>query len=359
MLFSPTVSSGEYLFPESEGFGIQHQLKMRHARRGGCDEDECMTVDSLVGAPQTASAAQGNNIDTRWRLDSIVAELRISREISHSIRQDGPARRAPSRDVLEAVIDGLVEAIFPRHYGRFDLDAENIDYFVGNTLNVALNSLLEQVHRGALFVSDESSSEQNFQDAIVLTRTFASRLPEIRGQLVGDLRAAYVGDPAATNFPEILIGYPGMIAIIHHRLAHNLHQLGARLLARLVAEIAHTKTGIDIHPGATIGSSFFIDHGTGVVIGETAIVGDRVRIYQAVTLGARHFPTGHDGVVVKGNSRHPIVEDDVVIYAGATILGRIVVGRGSTIGGNVWLTEDVPPNSFVTQATARSNINRR
>lgn len=315
-----------------------------------------MAADSLLRATQTAATSQGDNIDTRWRLDSIVAELRVSREISHSIRHDGPARRAPSRDALETILNGLIEAIFPRHYGRSDLDAENIDYFVGNTLNVALNGLLEQVHRGAMFTADEPPADRHRRDAIELTRAFASKLPHIRGKLVDDLRAAYIGDPAATNFPEILIGYPGMTAIIHHRLAHMLHHLGAKLLARLIAEIAHTKTGIDIHPGATIGSSFFIDHGTGVVIGETAIIGDRVRIYQAVTLGARHFPTDKDGALIKGASRHPIVEDDVVIYAGATILGRIVVGRGSTIGGNVWLTEDVPPNSFVTQATVRSKI---
>jgi serine O-acetyltransferase len=143
-----------------------------------------------------------------------------------------------------------------------------------------------------------------------------------------------------------------MTAIIYHRLAHILHGLGVRLVARLIAEIAHTRTGIDIHPGASIGSGFFIDHGTGVVIGETAIIGDNVRVYQAVTLGARHFPTGEDGHLIKGDARHPIVEDDVVIYAGATILGRITIGRGSTIGGNVWLTRDVPANSVVTQATA-------
>ena len=176
----------------------------------------------------------------------------------------------------------------------------------------------------------------------------------MRGLLISDLRAAFVGDPAARNFPEILIGYPGMTAIIHHRLAHLLHRLDARLVARLMAEIAHARTGIDIHPGATIGSGFFIDHGTGVVIGETAVIGDNVRIYQAVTLGARHFPTDDEGSVIKGDARHPIVEDDVVIYAGATILGRITIGHGSTIGGNVWLTKDVPPNSVVTQATARN-----
>ncbi len=146
-----------------------------------------------------------------------------------------------------------------------------------------------------------------------------------------------------------------MTAILHYRLAHALHELGAPLLARLVSEIAHSKTGIDIHPGARIGASFFIDHGTGVVIGATAIVGERVRIYQAVTLGARHFPTDESGALVKGAARHPIIEDEVVIYAGATILGRITVGRGSTIGGNVWLTRSVPPGSQITQAQTRNN----
>jgi len=299
------------------------------------------------------------NADSRWRLDRIVAELRTSRDITHNIRQDGPVRRAPSRDALEEVLSSLVEAVFPRHYGRSDLDTENIDYFVGNTLNVALNALLEQVQRGSLFVSDGVSPEQSHRDAIELTRTFASTLPATRGVLVSDLRAAFVGDPAAKSFPEILIGYPGMTAIIHHRIAHELHRLGATLVARLIAEIAHTKTGIDIHPGASIGASFFVDHGTGVVIGETAVIGERVRIYQAVTLGARHFPTDQEGNLIKGAARHPVVEDDVIIYAGATILGRIVIGRGSTIGGNVWLTEDVPPDSFVTQATVRSKVTAR
>lgn len=310
-------------------------------------------------APKSDGEDRSSDVDTRWRLNAIVSELRASREVTHSIWQDGPARRAPSREALEAALNSLIEALFPRHYGRSDIGPENIDYFVGNTLNIALNALLEQVHRGEVFVSHIEPTEKSLQNALDLTRSFASSLPAIRGVLVSDLRAAFIGDPAATNFPEILIGYPGMTAIIYHRLAHALYGLGASLVARLVAEIAHTKTGIDIHPGATIGPSFFIDHGTGVVIGETAIVGERVRIYQAVTLGARHFPTDENGAAVKGNARHPIVEDDVVIYAGATILGRIVIGRSSTIGGNVWLTESVPPNSFVTQATVRSKIEPR
>lgn len=303
---------------------------------------------------QIVSTSPDDAPQGRWQLDRIVAELRSSREETHSIRRDGEARRAPSRDALEDILNGLTEALFPRHYGRFELDGENIDYFVGNTLSTALNSLCEQIHRGALFVGDELLPGFHRDDAIELTRKFAAQLPGVRGVLVSDLRAAFVGDPAARNFPEILIGYPGMTAIIHHRLAHLLHGLGARLIARLMASIAHAGTGIDIHPGASIGSGFFIDHGTGVVIGETAIIGENVRIYQAVTLGARHFPTDDEGNLIKGDARHPIVEDDVVIYAGATILGRITIGRGSAIGGNVWVTKDVPPNSLVTQATARN-----
>jgi serine O-acetyltransferase len=294
----------------------------------------------------------------RWQLDRIVAELRISREETHSIRRDGEARRAPSREALEDILNRLTEALFPRHYGRFDLDGENIDYFVGHTLSIALDKLSEQIHRGALFIGDELSPGFHRDDAARLTRQFASELPTVRGLLISDLRAAFIGDPAARNFPEILIGYPGMTAIIHHRLAHILHRLNASLIARLFAEIAHARTGIDIHPGASIGSGFFIDHGTGVVIGETAVIGDNVRIYQAVTLGARDFPTDDDGKLIKGDARHPILEDDVVIYAGATVLGRITIGRGSTIGGNVWLTQDVPPKSIVTQATARNKSGR-
>ena len=308
----------------------------------------------IPSASQAVATNEDGTARKRWQLDRIVAELRVSREEIHSIRRDGVARRAPSREVLENIVDGLAEALFPRHYGQFDLDGENIDYFVGNTLSIALDSLCEQIHRGALFIGDELSPGFRREDAIELTRAFALELPGVRGLLISDLRAAFVGDPAAKNFPEILIGYPGMTAIIHHRLAHILHRLNARLVARLIAEIAHARTGIDIHPGANIGSGFFIDHGTGVVIGETAVIGENVRIYQAVTLGARHFPTDDEGKLIKGDARHPIVEDDVVIYAGATILGRITIGRGSTIGGNVWLTQNVAPNSVVTQVTARN-----
>lgn len=298
----------------------------------------------------------------QWNLGPVIQALRSSREDKHKIRHNGRVRELPSREALTTIVNGLSAALFPTHYGRPNLTDESIDYFVGDTLNTTLNRLSEQVRRGLLF-SIPAGDEQNgaSDDAALarqardITRAFAASLPDIRALLVSDVQAAYAGDPAATSVAEIMLCYPGTIAILYHRLAHQLHALGAPFLARLIADIAHTLTGIDIHPGAHIGASFFIDHGTGVVIGETAIIGQRVRLYQAVTLGAKRFPADASGVLIKGTPRHPIVEDDVVIYAGATVLGRITIGAGSTIGGNVWLTQSVPPESNVSQAQMRND----
>ena len=303
----------------------------------------------------------------QWNLGPVIQALRSSREDKHKIRHNGRVRELPSREALTTIVNGLSAALFPTHYGRPNLTDESIDYFVGDTLNTTLNRLSEQVRRGLLFsapahavpagdegegASDDAALAQQARD---ITRAFAASLPDIRALLVSDVQAAYAGDPAATSVAEIMLCYPGTIAILYHRLAHRLHALGAPFLARLVADIAHTLTGIDIHPGAHIGASFFIDHGTGVVIGETAIIGQRVRLYQAVTLGAKRFPADASGALIKGTPRHPIVEDDVVIYAGATVLGRITIGAGSTIGGNVWLTQSVPPESNVSQAQMRND----
>jgi serine O-acetyltransferase len=291
---------------------------------------------------------------SQWNLDAVVSELRLSREVTHRIRRPGPIRRTPSRDAVVKIMNGLSAALFPTHYGQRELGAESIDYFVGNELNSALVALVEQVRRSLSFTSDDAiGQDELLRAAWSIASEFGAALPSIRGLLVSDLRAAFDGDPAATNFPEILIGYPGMTAIIYHRLAHPLHKLGATFLARVIADIAHSTTGIDIHPAAEIGPSFFIDHGTGVVIGETTIIGSGVRLYQAVTLGAKRFPTDDTGALIKGAPRHPIIEDDVVIYAGATVLGRITIGKGSTIGGNVWLTHSVPAGSHVSQAQTR------
>ena len=313
-------------------------------------------IDQAI-APQALNerGGEGEADIPRWNLDAIVSQLRFSREVSHNIRPKGSLRQSPSREALSAILEGLSASLFPTHYGQSDLGRENIDYFVGATLNRALVSLVEQVHRSLLFSGDLRSDDQVYAEASAIVRDFAAELPSIRGILVGDVRAAYKGDPAATNLYEILLSYPGTTAIIYHRLANSLYRRGAPLVARLIADIAHSKTAIDIHPGAEIGPSFFIDHGTGVVIGETTIIGERVRIYQAVTLGARSFPADAGGMLVKGAPRHPIIEDDVVIYAGATILGRVTIGRGSTIGGNVWLTHSVPANSHISQAHTRSS----
>jgi serine O-acetyltransferase len=290
-----------------------------------------------------------------WGLAQIVADLRASREQLHRTRHPLGIRELPSRDAVVNIVAGLRAALFPTHYGAPDLTDESVDYYVGHTLESTLRLLAEQIRRALRFLPEnaEATEEALRTRAFSIARDFGKQLPAIRALLVSDIQAAFTGDPAAQHTTEILLCYPGIWAMTHHRLAHALHRLGVPLLARFINEIAHSATGIDIHPGAQIGSSFFIDHGTGVVIGETAIIGERVRLYQAVTLGAKSFAADADGTLVKGNARHPIVEDDVVIYAGATILGRVTIGRGSVIGGNVWLTHSVPPGSSVRQGKIR------
>ncbi|NJD07370.1 MAG: serine acetyltransferase [Methylococcaceae bacterium] len=294
-----------------------------------------------------------------WNIQGVVGELRALRDRSLVTRQRaGNPPKLPSRKALGRVIEDLSTVLFPNRLGAGDLSDEGIDFFVGHTLDASLRSLYDQVRRELRFVAEQQGAHEPdvAERAADITRQFAARLPSIRLLLESDIEAAYQGDPAALSVDEVLVCYPGITAVTHHRMAHELHELGARLVARTVSEIAHSSTGIDVHPGARIGRSFFIDHGTGVVIGETAVIGDRVRLYQAVTLGAKRFPTDEHGNLLKGNARHPIVEDDVVIYAGATILGRITIGAGATIGGNVWLTRSVPPGSVITLAVVRNEF---
>lgn len=288
------------------------------------------------------------------RLDGIVTELKRSRQGRGSVESERPTHKLPSRRALINVAECLTAVFFPSHFGPTDLEEDHTDYFVGHTLGRALRALEEQVGRELHFAGGESRAAQA-KRAATLTQAFAERLPAVYQLLDTDVHAAYEGDPAARSIDEALFCYPGIQAILHHRVAHELYNLGLPLIARIISEVAHGNTGIDIHPGASIGGRFFIDHGTGVVIGETAVVGNNVRIYQGVSLGAKTFPLDDDGKMRKGIDRHPIVEDDVVIYAGATILGRIRIGQGSTIGGNVWLTRSVPPGSRVTQARAQSD----
>ena len=225
-------------------------------------------------------------------------------------------------------------------------------FYVGATLDRLLRGLREQVQRGMCFTcrEEEPDCPACEKKAESVTERFLAMLPGIRHQLALDVQAHFEGDPAATSPDETIFCYPGVHAITNYRIAHALFALGVPLLPRIVTELAHGSTGIDIHPGAHIGEQFFIDHGTGVVVGETCVIGDRVKIYQGVTLGAKSFPKDADGNPIKNVPRHPVVEDDVIIYGGATILGRITIGKGSVIGGNVWLTRDVPPGSHITQA---------
>ncbi|HYQ16917.1 MAG TPA: serine O-acetyltransferase EpsC [Polyangiaceae bacterium] len=286
-----------------------------------------------------------------WDLGPIVRQLReAGRSLSAGTSPTG-RRELPSHDALVAIARGLRSALFPAHFGPSDLSEEGIDYFVGHTLDATLLALLEQVRRALTFAEHAPPRPSH---AAEIVREFASRLPKVRALLESDVHAAFDGDPAATSIDEAVFCYPGIAAITLHRLAHELYRLAVPLIPRILSEISHVDTGVDIHPAAAIGGSFFIDHGTGVVVGETTRIGERVRLYQGVTLGAKSFPLDDDGFPTKGIARHPIVEDDVVIYAGATVLGRIRIGAGSSIGGNVWLTRSVPPHSQVTQAQARS-----
>jgi serine O-acetyltransferase len=290
-----------------------------------------------------------------WDIDAVAGELRRARDEWRAINRNHGEHGAegfPSRRKLAKIVAGLSAALFPLRLGPSSLRLADEDRFVAEALQLSLGRLFEQVQLELRYARPEDSGAAIDDDARRIVADFASHLPRARRLLDQDVEAAYCGDPAARSVDEVLLCYPGMLAIIHHRLAHRLHFLGSPIVARIVAEIAHSETGIDIHPGAQIGSSFFIDHGSGVVIGETAVIGDRVRLYQAVTLGARSFPSDENGGLTKGLPRHPIVEDDVVIYAGATILGRVTIGSRSVIGGNVWLTTSVPADSIVHQANA-------
>src|SRR5499427_10437190 len=262
----------------------------------------------------------------------------------------------PDKASVIQILDDLLEIIYPGYFGRKYVESSKIEYHIADLLESIYSRLAEEIYRSVRPACDSTNDacEHCRQIADEQSLLFLRKIVDLRSRLSHDVQAGFDGDPAAKSIDEVIFAYPAIFAISIYRLAHELHLQGIPLLPRIMTEHAHSVTGIDIHPGASIGSGFFIDHGTGVVIGETAVIGDNVRIYQAVTLGARHFPTDDEGHLIKGDARHPIVEDDVVIYAGATILGRITIGRGSTIGGNVWLTQDVAPNSVVTQASARN-----
>jgi len=263
-------------------------------------------------------------------------------------------REFPSRTAVAALVEDLRALLFPGYFGPSELTAETLRYHLGARMDRVLHGLSDQIQRG-LMATDPTCTECRAR-SVELAQAFLARLPEVRHLLATDIQAGFEGDPAATSPEEVLFSYPGLLAVASQRLAHELLKLGVPLLPRMITEHAHSLTGIDIHPGAQIGERFFIDHGTGVVIGETCVIGRNVRIYQGVTLGAKSFPLDAEGHPVKGVPRHPVVEDDVIVYSNATVLGRITLGKGSAIGGNVWLTHSVPPGSVITQANEKDGM---
>ena len=266
----------------------------------------------------------------------------------------------PSNDDLAVIFKDLRSLLFPGYLNNDEPSEKKTPDSLREDIDLISNMVREQVLCSLTFTScmglDTSTSNDMEERASALTDSFVLQLPHIQKMLATDVIAHYEGDPAARSPVETILCYPGMQAIISYRIAHELFLLDIPLIPRMISELAHSQTGIDIHPGAKIGEGLFIDHGTGIVIGETCIIGNNVRIYQGVTLGAKSFPLDENGNPLKGMIRHPIVEDDVIIYSGSTLLGRIVIGKGSTIGGNVWQTHDVPPHSFITQSKARLEV---
>lgn len=262
-------------------------------------------------------------------------------------------RYLPSRSEAVQILDLMLPILFPGYHGRQDLTVNNVTFYIGELLTELSGKLCTQLWRSCSYQQaaqgqtvDEAACRDIAQEKVL---TFMNRIPHLREMLAGDVQAAYDGDPAAVNNDEIMLAYPGLHAIVIFRIAHELYDLQVPLIPRIMTEYAHSVTGIDIHPGARVGRNFFIDHGTGVVIGETTDIGDNVKIYQGVTLGALSFPKDERGRLIRGTKRHPTIESNVTIYANATILGgTTVIGEGSVIGGNVFVTTSVPPGCTVS-----------
>jgi serine O-acetyltransferase len=279
----------------------------------------------------------------------------LSREDSYKglLHQQAGHTPLPSESNLKEIVSLSRAVIFPGYFGDSAVHSNTLLYHTGVNIERLFGLLVTEIYAALCF--DDVTDELDKLNAMAteLAVRFIETLPKLRKVMATDVEAAYLGDPAAKSFGEVISCYPVIRAICNYRIAHQLLMLDVPLLPRIITEMAHRETGIDIHPGAVIGSYFTIDHGTGVVIGETCIIGNHVKLYQGVTLGARSFDLDDNGLPIKGIERHPILEDDVIIYSNATILGRITIGRGAVVGGNIWVTEDVPAYGKITQSAAR------
>ncbi len=292
---------------------------------------------------------------TNKRIEKLVGEIIRTYQGDSGINFIDTSNLPVRGEILE-VIDLLFEVLFPGYTGKRMVTKSNVNFIVIDILCHVYTELSEQIERAYKYrcrmdKCDSGDCQATAEDA---TQHLLIQLPKVREMLKGDVHAAFDGDPAAKSYEEIVISYPCITAIATYRIAHELYLREVPLIPRIMTECAHAKTGIDIHPGAKIGKSFFIDHGTGVVIGETTIIGDNVKIYQGATLGAMSFPKDERGRIIKGGKRHPTIEDNVTIYAEATILGNVVIGKGSIVGGNVWIKESVPAG--VTVAAGKSEL---
>ena len=294
------------------------------------------------------------NIENKLlRTIDLLSDPKTYNEVCHEHRLGEPL---PSIEKLGKMVNLIREILFPGYYGDTSLRSNTVRHYIGVYIDELFEILSEQILAGLCFTCEQREGmdiQERLAFAQGLAADFISFLPEIRRKLVTDVEATFIGDPAANSPSEVIFCYPTIRAISNYRIAHRLLELGVPLIPRIISEMGHSETGIDIHPGAQIGESFSIDHGTGVVIGATCIIGNNVKLYQGVTLGAKSFPLDENGNPIKGVPRHPIIEDDVIIYAQATILGRIRIGKGSVIGGNVWVTNNLPPNSKIVQFKAR------
>lgn len=282
-------------------------------------------------------------------LGEIVRELSEPRSLKGLFHEHRDGDPLPSGPALNECIDICRAILFPGFYGNSNMNSHTLPYHIGVGVERLYKLLSEQINAGLCFECRECGCAK----ARELALEFIARLPKLRELLATDVEAAYNGDPAADSYGEIISCYPVIKAITNYRIAHELLTLGVPLIPRIIAEMAHSETGIDIHPAATIGHHFTIDHGTGVVIGATCIIGNHVKLYQGVTLGARSFPLDEQGNPIKGIPRHPILEDDVIVYSNATILGRITLARGTVVGGNLWVTQSTKPGEQLVQAKKR------